>query len=136
MNGSLVKVRKLARVLDFVVSCTYFATKSGLARYRSLDWEKQSLLSAGHSWEDRVVISSSILPDLEWWLSSPTPIFRSFEACPVTHIITMGASTSADWGAICAQQKVAGTWPTSESYAISLLELQVTVRALQFLEFD
>jgi hypothetical protein len=135
IKGVPVKIRKLAKVLGFLISCT-FATKYGLAHYRTLEWEKQRLLTSYGSWEEKVVISTCIVEDLDWWLSLSTPIFRYFEPQRVSHVITTDASTSSGWGAICGSQRVAGVWPPQESFAIGLLELRATVRASQHLQFD
>jgi hypothetical protein len=135
LSASPIKVRSLAKVIGVILSCA-FASKYGKAHYRSLEFEKLRLMRELRDWEASGIVSQLVLPDIDWWLSLQLPIERVFSPVPISHVVTTDASTGGGWGAICANFRAAGVWPSNESYAIGLLELRAAVRALQHLPIN
>lgn len=106
------KVREFARLVGLLTSACP-AVKYGWLYTKELERCKYLTLKDDDNYDKHMIISSSILPDLEWWshaIVHPINDIKQNEFCLE---IYSDASTTG-WGAACSGQRASGMWTDSE----------------------
>lgn len=127
-----VSIRKAASLVGFQISCL-LALPYGRAHYRSLEYERnRGLLDSNRDFDAKMILSWNVLPDLEWWRGLPRVLKNSFLPPKFSLFLVTDASLQG-WGAVCGDQKLAGTWDFDDTIEIAFLELKAIWLAVKHL---
>ena len=106
----------------------------GRMRLRPIQWTFKRLWSQNTgSWRDRLVLSRSILRDLQWWISveafSGVPTVK-----PEASLTLFTDASTTGWGAIVKNHSASGAWNAQTAQRhINCLEIQAVLQALKAL---
>lgn len=125
-----LKIRKLASTIGLMIS-SLLAIPYGKAHYRTLEFERdRGLLDSGRDFDAKIVLSWSVLPDLEWWNALPKVLNHSFLPPKYSMFLTTDASLTG-WGAVSGDREISGTWEFDDTIEIAFLELKAVWLALK-----
>ena len=129
-----VSLRNLQRILGTIESFKIAFPYAAL-RYRSLQRDVATHVSAGYEWDTKITPSPLSRRDLEWWQSYPTQLPpRSLAPFEPQYTVTSDSS-STGWGAFSSTgQEAFGFWSEDESRLhINILECKAVL--FSFLSF-
>lgn len=124
------KIRKFAQIVGLLISICP-ATEYGLLYTKQLERSKFLSLNGSDDYDKYMNISSSLLPDLQWWLKAIENSASSIKHDSYVIEIFSDASTTG-WGASCNGETASGQWSETErTKHINFLELLAAFIALK-----